>query len=418
MSAPRRTQTFACAIALLLGSSAPVLAQQQDAATQLTGPDAVGNRLDSDKADKPKAQEAVTQKGADAWKARVKENTGLDFGIDYNVLGFAATNAPNEGSSASGAFRIYGTWELLNRGGPNNGSLVFKFENRHGFTDVAPTGFGFDLGYVGLPNTVYSDQGWRATHLFWQQRFAEGRGVAYVGFLDITDYVDVYALASPWSGFSNLAFQTGSGTIGNLPDGSLGAMVGGFLTTNFYAAGGVTDANSDATDLSVAFDNVKGRFETFKTFELGWTTSQPELFLNNAHLTFWQVDERKDAGVPEGHGVSFSLSASVGEGWLPFLRGGWGQGGGSIYEASLSAGFGYSQAPGKGMLGVGVNWSRPNKDTFGPNLDDQFTAEIFQQIQMTKNFEVTPSIQYIHNPALNPLDNSNLLVGLRMRVSF
>lgn len=415
----RRSLCCACAAAALVGAPLPALAEQQGASSQLTGPDAVDNRLAADNTEKADVLDVDLQQGMREWKANLKERTGLDFSIDYNVLGFAATNAPNEDSSASGALRFYGTWDVLNRDAPNTGSIVFKFENRHGFTDVAPTDFGLDLGYVGLPNSVFSDQGWRTTHLFWQQNFAGDRGVAYVGFLDVTDFVDVFALASPWSGFSNLAFQTGSGSIGNLPDGSLGAMVGGFLTENVYAVGGIADANADATDLSVGFDNLfGGDFESFKSLELGWTTSQPELFLNNAHVTFWQVDARTDAGVPKGQGINFSVSGSVGNGWLPFLRGGWGEGGGSLYEASLSTGFGYTQNPDQSMLGVGLNWSRPNEDTFGPGLNDQVTVEIFQQVQITEGFEITPIIQYIHNPALTPSANSNLLFGLRLRQVF
>lgn len=413
-----RALICACGIAALNGYALPAQSQQLDAASQLTGPDAIGNRLESDAADKPDILDVDLQTGADAWKARLKERTGLDFGLDYNFLGFAATNAPDEDTSAAGAFRFYGTWELFNRGSPNNGSLVFKLENRHSFTSVPPTEFGFDIGSVSLTSSVFSDQGWRTTHLFWQQRFADGRGVAYIGFLDVTDYLDVYALASPWTGFSNLAFQTGSGTIGGLPDGALGAMVGGFLTDNVYAVGGIADANGDATDLAGEFDNFFNDFETFKSVELGWTTSQEELFLNNAHVTLWQIDERTASGSPDGWGINISLSGSTENGFLPFLRGGWSQDAGILYDASLSTGFGYTTTPGKSMLGVGLNWNRPNETTYGAGLDDQYIVEVFQQVQLTEGFEITPSIQYIQNPALNPSEDSNLLVGLRLRAAF
>jgi hypothetical protein len=58
--------------------------------------------------------------------------------------------------------------EAASDGEANNGSIVFKVENRHAYTDLAPSAFGGELGYVGLANTVFSDQGWRTTHLFWQ----------------------------------------------------------------------------------------------------------------------------------------------------------------------------------------------------------------------------------------------------------
>ena len=125
--------------------------------------------------------------------------------MPINSLGFAAIDSPGKSSAASGVFRVFGSWELYNRGETNNGSIVFKVENRHAYSDVAPSAFGGELGYAGLTSSVFSDQGWRTSHLFWQQRFANGRGISYLGFLDTTDYVDVYPLASPWSGFANIA---------------------------------------------------------------------------------------------------------------------------------------------------------------------------------------------------------------------
>ena len=93
---------------------------------------------------------------------------------------------------------------------------------------------------------TYSDQRLRLTHLFWNQNFAQGRGAVYAGWLDVTDYVDAYALASPWQGFANLQFQTGNGTIGGLPDSALGVAAGYFFENNVYISGGIVDANANA----------------------------------------------------------------------------------------------------------------------------------------------------------------------------
>ena len=102
----------------------------QEAASDLIGPDAVTSQLAADEKDKPDLLGIDAQAGFDEWKAGVKERTGLDFGIDYNSLGFAAIDSPGKSSAASGVFRVFGTWELYNRGEVNNGSIVFKVENR------------------------------------------------------------------------------------------------------------------------------------------------------------------------------------------------------------------------------------------------------------------------------------------------
>jgi porin len=106
-----------------------------------------------------------------------------------------------------------------------------------------------------------------------------------------TDYADVSTLANPSTGFTNFAFLNGSGAMGGIPDGALGAIVGGFLTNHPYLVGGIADANGDPSHLGDGFDSMFNDFETFKTLELGWVSKQEDVFLNNAHVTPWQVDE-------------------------------------------------------------------------------------------------------------------------------
>ena len=76
----------------------------------------------------------------------------------------------------------------------------------------------------------------RLTNLYWRQRLANGNVTITAGFLDVTDYVDAYALASPWTGFGNLVFSTGSATIGLPNDATLG-IAAGVMLTDFHDPG-------------------------------------------------------------------------------------------------------------------------------------------------------------------------------------
>jgi porin len=140
------------------------MAALAQSASDLAGPDSTQHVLDTDAEDADDLLGIDEQQSWSEWKADLKERTGFDFGIDYNVLGYTASSSLGEDDSASGALRFQGTWELLNRGQANSGKLVFKFENRHAMTDVAPTDFGSELGYAGLISSVFSDQGTRLTH--------------------------------------------------------------------------------------------------------------------------------------------------------------------------------------------------------------------------------------------------------------
>jgi porin len=103
---------------------------------------------------------------------------------------------------------------------------------------------------------------------------------------------------------------------------------------------------------------------------------------------------------------------------VAFLRAGYADDGGSLLETSLVGGFGYQTVPGGNQLGVAYNWGKPNESTWGPDLDNQHTLEMFYRIQLWKELAITPDIQYIRNPALNPEDDSLWVFGLRARLAF
>ena len=135
---PRRLLIPMAGTLLLAATTAIPRLHARDAASELIGPDAVTSQLAVDEQDKPDLLGIDAQDKFDEWKAGIKEQTGLDFGIDYNSLGFAAIDSPGKSFAASGVFRVFGSWELYNRGEANNGSIVFKAENRleHGFLRV------------------------------------------------------------------------------------------------------------------------------------------------------------------------------------------------------------------------------------------------------------------------------------------
>ena len=389
-----------------------------DRSWETESPDVVTNQLKTNRDD---TSPLIKQRPLEAWanwKSEFAEDTGFQFNIDYIAFNYQASDSVGEDSSASGVLRAYGKWDILGRGSNDTGSLIFKTENRDAYDGVAPQDFGFELGYVGLIHCCASNQGARTTNLYWRQSWMDQRVVNYTGFIDITDYTDVYAMASPWTGFSNLVFATGSGTMGGLPDGAFGTMVATWLSDSIYVIAGIADANADQADLFDGFNTFFDEFETFKNIDIHWTPSKDEIFFNNIHLSFYQIDEREEAGTNDGYGVSFSATRGVDNKFLPFIRAGWGKDGNSLLEASVSVGLGYQDQTiaGEGLFGIGLNWGRPNEDTFQADLDDQYTAEVFYRWEVMRGLQITPSIQLISDPALNPDDDFISVFGVRARV--
>ena len=54
---------------------------------------------------------------------------------------------------------------------------------------------------------------------------------------------------------------------------------------------------------------------------------------------------------------------------------------------------------------------------FGPGLPDQTLVEVFYRLQLTETLAVTPDLQYVVDPALDPEQDSNWLVGIRARLA-
>ena len=349
------------------------------------------------------------------WQDGVAESTGFNWSLDYSALFMGVSGSPGEDNASSGIVRFFGFWDLVNRGSPNKGSLNWKIENRHKYGDIPPSGLGFESGYVGIFEPVFSDQQNRLTNLYWKQYFADGRGAAVAGFLDVTDFVDVYLLASPWLGFNNFVFSTGSAATDLPNDATLGLAAGGMISSNIYIQAGITDANSDPTDPFQGFENLTEYSDFFKWFEIGYTPGQDKIYFDNLHLTLWQIDERAN-GTPDGWGVNVSWQKWIDDTWLPFIRGGYTEDSGSLLERSVTVGVGYQPVPMRGVIGFGFNWGKPNQSSFD-GADDQYSTELFWRYQLTRELALTPSLQYISNPALNEEEDSLWAYGLRLRVA-
>ena len=411
-------------IALLVLIIQPTIVQSAEnnenpTVVQFGGPNSVPGQMADDRRLEDALTDVTLPQGYTEWKENLRKENALDFTVDYNATTITASNTINdEDFFAGGVIRLFGQWDLVGRDTANKGSFIFKIENRHGYTDIAPNGAKDEIGYVGLISPTFNDTGTRLTNLYWKQHLNEGNIEITAGFIDVTDQVDVYALASPWTGFTNFVFATGSATLVPPDDATLGAYFSAMLSEKVYVMAGFADSNSDSTDPFNGFDTFFNDHEFFTSVELGLVTSRDRFYLDNTHITLWHSDEREAANVPSGSGVSFSYAHSYNEKWMPFLRGGYADDGGTLLQKSLSTGLGYHWGKNNSLFGLGLNWGQPNEDTFGPGLDDQYVVELFSRLQIMKNFQLTPDIQYIKNPALNPTADDSWMFALRGRIIF
>jgi porin len=380
---------------------------------QFGGPTSVGGQMTEDATVAPQYRLQELQDHFDPWyrfKERLNQCHGLQFNVDESMFYQAATESLGASDAASGLVRVYGQWELFGRGSDNPGLLVFKGENRHRIaTAITPFDLGFEAGSIVPTGTFFSEFNFGVTNLFWKQYFFDRQLAVAIGRIDVTDFVDVYAMLNPLTHFINLAFSTNP-TIA-VPNQGLGAAAGAMLTDRLYLQGGFGDANGQPT-LS-GFDTFFDDSEYFSYIELGATSSQDRIYLDNIHATLWHTDARATAGTPEGWGVAVTAQKFIRDKWLPFFRFGHSDGDAALMQTTFSTGLGL-QRENRDVAGIGLSWGKPTDGV----LRDQFTSELFYRFQLTQFLAITPDVQLIVDPALNPTTDVLAFFGIRLRTAF
>ncbi len=397
-----------------------IFSQEADTTTSgksgFGGPDQVDNQIQKDEEPKSPFLELGFMQPYFDFKTNLNEKTGFGYGLDYSAAYFSANKSLDEKNAGAGMVRFYSSWDLVGRGKKNNGALIFKVEHRHKYTNLSLKDYGFNLGYVGMILPPFSNDQFRMTNFYWRQRLWQGRLSFVVGLLDATDYVDVYGLASPWMHFTNFAFSTGSETIYIPNDAALGVGVGLYITDHFYTIASISDAGSDPTQPWKSFESFFSNGDYFKSLELGWVKSKERHFFDNIHLTYWHSDGSEVTASLPGWGLAFSGTWFINDKIMPFLRGGFAEDGGTLLQKSLTAGIGYQAKPGGSLLGFAAGWSEVNETTWAEGLDDQITMELFYRMQISSRVAVTPDLQYLISPAMNPDASSIFIWGIRGRI--
>ncbi len=345
------------------------------------------------------------------WKAGLAERYGFKLGFDYNFNAQWSDNSFGETDAVGGIFRAFFSWDLLNRSNPSRkGTLDFRIENRHKIgSELPPEALALNFGWVGTTAPDWSDQQWGITVLKWRQRLDAGNTPieVSVGYMSAFAQFDITPYSDNLTSFQNNSIILNP-TIGYPSAGSFG--ISGYIgipRTNFYVLGMVMDANGQYDSLS--FDTL-GDGDYFKALEFGWTdqsVSDASFLFNNVHVALWHTD---DDNFGAGLTGSYTFENSrIGT----FARLAWANEDASTpYQRYAAAGItkGVFRAS---EVGLGASWGRP------PNSDeDQVAVEAFYRWQVAQNFAITPSIQYLDNPAFNSSDGAVTVLGLRARLTF
>ena len=343
------------------------------------------------------------------WKKDLSDEQGIQFSGHYTTLYQSLSDSiGTEDKASGGVFRATGKWTLLGRGTKDTGSLVAMIDHRHAFRDIPPASLGAEAGYIGLTGTMYSDIDWAIINLNWQQGFNDGKTGLLIGRYDPNDYMNILGYVNPWATFQNLSIMLDSSIA--FPDSSWGIGGGTWFQEQWYVMGGINDANGTGGDHLEFFD---GGSEFFTWGEVGWSPSKGERYFKNINLTAWHVDRREDLGIDSSEGIALAANWTFDERFMPFVRAGWSDGNAPIYNQSATLGFIWKFVFRSDLAGLAINWGDPPADV----LREQTTIEAFWRFQFAPNFAITPSLQLLIDPALNPTDDKVWVFSLRMRLT-
>jgi porin len=416
----------------LISATTSLLAQKDSTVTYnnsegFGGPKTIGAQLAED--NKPRFSYRIPIKHTRGWydfKQHLSENSGIEFGLNYTSVFIHSSQRlsdENNFNASSGIFDIQGGWNFIGRKkGKNKGKIFVKINSRHSYNGsdgTAPMFHGLnESGYYGLPATGFRDYSIRITEFNYQQSLFDNRFHFVVGKVDPTNYFNFHGLIVPWQHFISYGASV-SGTV-NWPDQGLGGIVSIRPTEKLYIMAGLTDVRGDVFREG-EFLNFGDYFQDgkfWKSIEVGFVPTFGERYFKKISITYWHSDQyinKDQVDIESGQGIALSAHWFFNDRFIPFARFGISNGNGenAFYKADIQIGHGY-RFLNYDMLGISLSWNQPNID----EAKDQYTSELFYRFNVTAHFELTPSIQFIVNPALNPEVSSLFYFGARGRITF
>jgi porin len=309
---------------------------------------------------------------------------------------------------------LFGTWRLFGTPENNAGTVFWAADNRHSlFNDLTPAELGPEIGTLFDTTDGFNERDFALRQLFWQQYLLDNRLVLSAGKLDPGNHYNGNRASNDNLLALNKALSANPARF--FPEEGIGANVKFIPSEMMFISTGVHDANAEGTEsgLNTMFDG-----DYLYAADLGFT---PMLGSRNDlegiyRFGVWYNDFAEEFDKDSGWGFGISISQFITPTAGIAVRYGWQSEDDVEVEQVLSAQYLSFVGGGrpKDVWGVGAGWGRPSDG----ELDDEFIAEAFYRLQVTRNMQLTPDLQCIINPSNAPDDDALLVFGLRLRTAF
>ncbi len=366
------------------------------------------------------------------WKEDLYEKHGLKLGVSYQVLyQHASDTAPfaNFDTALGQWWGITSKWTPLHRGEDYEGSLVVTAHERASVgSNAVPAQFGSgDLGSA-WSNYEWTEWDFSVEDLYWEQWLEKDSFMFRVGNQIATTIFNSFRFKDARSSFTSSPFAFHESI--PYPTYGLGAAFKWWPNegSDFYVVGTLNDMNGDPNVRGLDW-NTFSRGEYFYGLEFGYNRKRDGGEFDHVHVDIFYADERSTRSpdvLPNEAGGGFKLLGSKQMGrfvWFGSYTFNTAEGGGisvSLARHTVTAGGAYLKPLGiKGEAAAGLMWVKPHRDLVpGVKLRNQYGFETYWKILLTPNLWITPGIQFVFDPFLNPDTDSIVIPHLKFRLAY
>jgi porin len=362
---------------------------------------------------------------------RLDEATDIQFGTAFNHLFQQLSESlPGEDSfGMSSAMTLVGTWDLYNKGCPNQGELTLGIDGRWGYGVAFPADLGPDsLGSLGFTANQFSeyDPAFIVRNLFWRQGSRDAGWMYRIGRITPDAMLSSSAHIN---GLTTYLPVGGSGPFAiGLPDSGLGMAAGLFVNDRINVMGLVSDANANRFD----FGDL-GEGDLFAAVELQVKILPLTKNAGYSKITIWHNDGTED-------GVAINGSSGK-EGWGLFIKheqeltcdgravaiGRWGRSYNEsalynqqanahflLYDPFRSGQYDDQDLTHADVFGTAYSWVQPS----AAGSRGESNVELFYRVPLFPYTDMTLSYQAIIDPVLDPSNDFASVFSLRLRSTF
>ncbi|MGI9532442.1 carbohydrate porin [Lutimonas sp.] len=350
------------------------------------------------------------------FKDDLYDKIGLKIGVSYQMLFQSASELAPQSTNDNALGHWWGfnaKWTAINKGKDFEGSLVFTGHERVSVgNNAVPAQYGAgDIGAI-WSNFEWTEWYFSIEDFYWEQWLKNNRFMFRIGNQIPTTIYNSFRFKDARTSFTSSPFAFHESI--PYPTYGLGVAFKWWLIqdSELYIVGTLNDMNGDPNVRGFDWSTF-GRGEYFYGIEIGKNWKREGGEFDHLHLDIFYADKRSTRSpelLPNEAGWGFKIlgSKQVNK-WVAYASYTYNtaEGGGisvTFAEHTGTLGLSYTKPfdlPGEISLGLMV--MKPIEDILPiPDMRTQYGIEPYWKILLTPNLWVTPGVQFIINPSLNP----------------